>query len=344
MSLYRLAQPALFCLDAERAHELTIETMKRAPGLFGRVFAADVPADPVDLLGLRFPNRIGLAAGLDKNADCVDALGALGFGFVEVGTLTPRPQAGNPRPRMFRLPDQGALINRLGFNNKGIDHAVRRLRRRRFDGIVGVNIGKNADTPIERATEDYLVCLEKAWPVADYVTVNISSPNTQNLRQLQHGDELARLLAALHDARERLSDQHGLRRPLLVKVAPDLEAAQIEALATTLVESGVDGLIATNTTIARPGLEGEQLADEAGGLSGAPLRGAANAVLARFRAALGPDFPIIGVGGIDSGEAAAERRAAGADLLQVYTGFIYRGPELLAAAGRAMLPCNTPIR
>ena len=205
MSLYRLAQPALFCLDAERAHELTIETMKRAPGLFGRVFAADVPADPVDLLGLRFPNRIGLAAGLDKNADCVDALGALGFGFVEVGTLTPRPQAGNPRPRMFRLPDQGALINRLGFNNKGIDHAVRRLRRRRFDGIVGVNIGKNADTPIERATEDYLVCLEKAWPVADYVTVNISSPNTQNLRQLQHGDELARLLAALHDARERLS-------------------------------------------------------------------------------------------------------------------------------------------
>lgn len=344
MSLYRLAQPALFCLDAERAHELTIETMKRAPRLFGRMFAAEVPADPVELFGLRFPNRIGLAAGLDKNADCVDALGALGFGFIEVGTLTPRPQPGNPRPRMFRLPAHGALINRLGFNNKGIDHAVRRLRERRFRGIVGVNIGKNADTPIERALDDYRIGLEKAWPVADYITVNISSPNTADLRQLQHGDELSALLAALHQSRVRLSDAHGQRRPLLLKVAPDLDEAQIDALSAALIEHGVDGLIATNTTITRPGLDDEPLAGEAGGLSGAPLREASERVLTRFRSRLGPSFPIIGVGGIDSGEAARARRNAGADLLQVYTGFIYRGPSLLADAGRTMLPCSMPIR
>ncbi len=344
MSLYRLALPALFCLDAERAHELSIEAMKRAPGLFGRLFGAEVPADPVELLGLRFPNRIGLAAGLDKNADCVDAFGALGFGFIEVGTLTPRPQPGNPRPRMFRLPEHRALINRLGFNNKGIDYAVARLQQRRWQGIVGVNIGKNADTPIEDALDDYLICLRKAYAVADYITINISSPNTRDLRSLQHGDELQRLLDAVCKERDRLHLAHGLRRPLLVKVAPDLEPSQIAPMARSIEASAIDGLIATNTTIGRPGLKATRLASEPGGLSGAPLRPLAEQALMRFRHALGPSFPIIGVGGIDSAEAAMARRDAGADLLQVYTGFIYRGPELLAEIGRALLPRGRPIR
>ena len=337
---YALARPFLFGLDPETAHELTMHSLARLQGTpLEWAYCNGMVDDPVELAGLRFPNRVGLAAGLDKNARCIDGLGALGFGFVEVGTVTPRGQPGNPKPRMFRLPQARALINRLGFNNDGLDAFVAHVQRSSFRGkgrILGLNIGKNADTPIEDATSDYLTCLRGVYPHADYVTVNISSPNTKNLRALQSDEALDALLEALAREREALATRLGRRVPLFVKIAPDLEPAQVEVIAATLLRHGMDGVVATNTTINREAVKGLLHAEEAGGLSGAPVLEASNKVIALLRAALGPAFPIIGVGGIMSGADAAGKIAAGADVVQIYTGLIYRGPDLVGEAARAI--------
>jgi dihydroorotate dehydrogenase len=334
--LYRLTRRALFQLDAEQAHDWAIARFRDHPVLSTLPFLRPAVEDPVSLLGLRFPNRIGLAAGLDKNGECLKAWSRLGFGFVEIGTTTPLPQPGNPRPRLFRLTEQEALINRLGFNNKGVDALTAEVDRAAFTGILGINIGKNADTPIDRAADDYVICLEKVYTRASYVTVNISSPNTRNLRELQGDEALRALLQALASSREQLRQRHGKHTPLLVKIAPDLDATVLPGLAAIVREAGMDGLIATNTTLARPGLEGTRWAEEAGGLSGRPLRPYAEACLAALRHSVGPDFPLIGVGGIMSPEDAVARRRMGADLLQVYTGFIYGGPPVIRAMARAV--------
>jgi dihydroorotate dehydrogenase len=280
-------------------------------------------------MGLEFPNPVGLAAGLDKDGEFIDALAAFGFGFLEVGTVTPRPQPGSPRPRMFRIVEREAIINRMGFNSAGVARLVENVRRARYDGILGVNIGKNFDTPIERAAEDYVACLEQVYALASYVTVNISSPNTRDLRQLQQADELGALLAALTRTRDRLARSHQRRVPLAVKVAPDLDDEEIAAIARALVDHGIDAVIATNTTVSRKGVEGLPHAAEAGGLSGAPLRPLATTAIRRLGAALKGGIPIIGVGGILSTEDAGEKLDAGASLVQVYTGLVYRGPALV---------------
>jgi dihydroorotate dehydrogenase len=293
----------------------------------------------VSIAGLAFPNRVGLAAGLDKNGRCIDAFGAMGFGFVEVGTVTPLAQPGNPKPRMFRIPEAGALINRLGFNNDGLDAFIANVRQARFrarGGILGLNIGKNAATPIERAADDYLSCLAGVYRHADYVTVNISSPNTQNLRTLQADAALDALLGALCRRRDELAEEHGQRVPMFLKLAPDLDAAQIEAIAATVSRHAVDGIVATNTTLARDGVTGRVHAQESGGLSGAPLAVRSNRVMAGLRAALGPRYPLIGVGGVMSGADARAKREAGADLVQIYTGLIYKGPGLVTESARAL--------
>lgn len=335
--LWALARAALFELDPERAHELALAAME-LPGAhrllarrYGRAAAPDAAAG-VRVMGLDFPNRVGLAAGLDKDGAHVDALGALGFGHLEVGTVTPLPQAGNPKPRMFRLAPHGALINRMGFNNAGVDALVERASRRRWRGVLGINVGKNAATPNERAVDDYLACLERVWPVADYVAVNISSPNTANLGDLQHGDALARLLDALVEARERLAAEHGVRRPIAVKIAPDLDDAALDDFCAAVVERGIDGVIAGNTTRARAAVADHLHAPEAGGLSGAPLRILADERLEAVRARLPGGVALIGVGGVDSGEAAAGKLARGADLVQLYSGLIFRGPALVREA------------
>lgn len=335
--LYDLARTALFQLDAERAHELTLETFKHFPRLATAPFACTTSGASFELLGLRFANRVGLAAGLDKNGECIEAWARLGFGFIEIGTVTPRAQAGNPRPRMFRLPQHGALINRLGFNNKGVDHLLQQVAQADYQGVLGINIGKNADTPIERAADDYLLCLRKVYRAASYVTVNISSPNTKNLRDLQDEQRLEDLLRQLVGARRELEQQHGRRTPILVKIAPDVADAQIAHIARAAREQGIDGLIATNTTVTRPQLESETIARETGGLSGKPLKSLALQTLRRLRAEVGADYPLIGVGGIGSGADARERVEAGADLVQVYSGFIYRGPALVAECARALV-------
>ncbi|TXH03563.1 MAG: quinone-dependent dihydroorotate dehydrogenase [Nevskiaceae bacterium] len=334
--LYPLARNALFCLDAEHAHELTIASFRHFPKLATAPFAGTAVRAPVQLLGLSFANRVGLAAGLDKNGECIEAWSRLGFGFIEVGTVTPRPQPGNAKPRMFRLPAQQAVINRLGFNNKGVDYLLARVRDSDYRGVLGINIGKNADTPIERAAEDYLIGLRKVHAAASYITVNISSPNTKNLRDLQDEERLNDLLRQLRDEREKLAQAQGRRKPLLVKIAPDVTPAQIAHIAQAAREFGIDGLIATNTTVTRPGLDGEPLAKEQGGLSGAPLRALADQTLQRLRAAVGGDFLLVGAGGILCGDDALGKRAAGADLVQVYTGFIYRGPDLIRECARAL--------
>ena len=336
---YPLARPFLFGLDPETAHELTLATLARAQGtpLQWAWCNAFVP-DPIELAGLRFPNRVGLAAGLDKNARCIDALGAMGFGFVEVGTVTPRPQPGNPKPRMFRLPQANALINRLGFNNEGLDAFIANVQRSRFrqqGRLLGLNIGKNAVTPIEDATGDYLTGLAGVYPHADYVTVNISSPNTKNLRAPQSDEALDALLSAIAARRGELAAQHGRRVPVFVKIAPDLDEAQVDVIAATLRRHGMDGVIATNTTIARDKVQGLPHAEETGGLSGAPVLEASNRVIAQLRAALGSGFPIIGVGGILSAQDALSKLRAGADVVQIYTGLIYRGPALVDEIARA---------
>lgn len=336
--LYQLVRPALFALDAERAHELTLDLLQRTPALAGLVMGQRRVDAPAEVLGLRFPNRVGLAAGLDKNGLCLAAWERFGFGFVEVGTVTPLPQPGNPRPRMFRLPEHGALINRLGFNNLGMEALARRLEatRRDYSGLLGINIGKNAVTPIERAADDYVLCLRRLHRHADYITVNISSPNTKNLRELQNDAALDGLLSAIAAARRELAQAEGRQAPVLVKIAPDVADEQLPGMVELVRKHGMDGLIATNTTLSRSAVAGHRHAAEAGGLSGAPLRARAEQVLRALRSAAGADFPLIGVGGIDSGEDALARRFAGADLVQVYTGFIYRGPALVTECARAL--------
>lgn len=337
---YPLARPFLFGLDPEHAHELTLKAIATAQCTpLVRAWSSPLVEDPVELAGLRFPNRVGLAAGLDKNARCIDGLGAMGFGFVEVGTVTPQPQPGNPKPRMFRLPQAQALINRLGFNNDGLDAFIANVKRspfRRQGRILGLNIGKNAATPIERANDDYLLGLAGVYPHADYVTVNISSPNTKNLRALQSDEALDGLLGALAQRRETLAREHGRRVPLFVKIAPDLDEAQVEVIAATLRRHGMDGVVATNTTVSRDAVQGMAHAQEVGGLSGAPVLAASNRVIAQLRSALGAGFPIIGVGGILSAEDAVSKVRAGADVVQIYTGLIYKGPELVGQAARAL--------
>ena len=330
MSLYGLARPLLFSLDEENAHQLAL----RAAGLAG-VFSARVPRIPVRAMGIEFPNPIGLAAGLDKNAEHIDALAALGFGFIEVGTVTPRPQPGNPRPRLFRIPEREAIINRFGFNNVGVDAFIANVRRSRWNGVLGINIGKNADTPAERAIDDYALCLEKVYPHAAYITINVSSPNTKGLRTLQEAHQLDALLARLTTLRTELSQRHARSVPLVVKVAPDLGGDEIQAIADAVRRHRIDGLIATNTTVSRAGVEGLRHANEAGGLSGAPVREMATRVLAAFAAALKGEAALIGAGGILSGADAAEKFRAGASLVQLYTGLIYRGPDLVAECASA---------
>jgi dihydroorotate dehydrogenase len=328
--MYPLARSLLFALDAEQAHRLTLASVRvgHRLGLLSRVAAAH-SAPPVALMGLSFANRIGLAAGFDKNATCVDAMGALGFGFVEVGTLTPRPQPGNPRPRIFRLPSARAVINHMGFPNAGVAAAVTRLRRRRYTGVCGVNIGKNAATPLAQATSDYVIGLQAVYECADYVSINISSPNTQGLRELQQGEQLRPLLQTLLETRAQLAQRVGWRVPLLVKLSPDLSATDLATTAQVIRELELDGVIATNTTLDRAPVAGLPQAQRPGGLSGEPLRERSAAVVRRLRELLGPDMPLIGVGGISSAADAAAMLAAGADLIQVYTGLIYRGPGLV---------------
>lgn len=322
MSLYRLARPLLFSLDPETAHRATLRALHAFP--FSSSFE-----EPVSAMGLQFPNPVGLAAGLDKDAAHIDALARLGFGFLEVGTVTPRPQSGNPPPRLFRLKEREALINRFGFNNCGIDAFLANVARSRWRGILGINIGKNADTPPERAADDYATCLEKAYAYASYVTINVSSPNTENLRRLQDRHPLDALLARLVALRQRLAERHGKRVPLVLKVAPDLEAPDIEAIADTVRRHGIEGLIATNTSVSREGVEGTRHAQEKGGLSGAPILKKSTAVLRAFAAHL-PGTTLIGAGGILSGADAADKFAAGASLVQLYTGLVYRGPKLVS--------------
>jgi dihydroorotate dehydrogenase len=329
--LFAIARFFLFLYPAERSHELGLKGLRlmHGFGLLGLLSGGRMPAVPVIAYGLRFPNPVGLAAGLDKNADYIDALGALGFGFVEVGTVTPQPQDGNPKPRLFRLSDELAIINRMGFNNKGVDYVVERLRKRKWRGIVGVNIGKNLTTAVENAVQDYLICLRKVYPVADYIVVNLSSPNTPGLRDLQFGEHLDQLLAALKAEQTQLITQQKRKVPLLVKIAPDLSDDEIDAIAAALLKHGIDGAIATNTTLSRSGVEGSPYEHEAGGLSGLPLRGASTRVLKRLCQALGPNVPVIGVGGITMGTDALSKFRSGAKLVQIYTGFIYDGPDLL---------------
>ncbi|NMM76571.1 quinone-dependent dihydroorotate dehydrogenase [Acidovorax sp. SRB_24] len=347
---YALTRPFLFGMDAEAAHDLTMDMLARGQGTpLQWAWCHDTVDDPVELAGLTFPNRVGMAAGLDKNARCIDALSAMGFGFVEVGTVTPQPQPGNPKPRMFRLPEARALVNRLGFNNDGLEAFVHNVQRARFRSqqrahpmLLGLNIGKNASTPMEEARNDYLSCLDGVYPHADYVTVNISSPNTQNLRTLQSDAALDALLGAIAERREVLARQHAgtggkeKRVPIFVKIAPDLEEAQVAVIASALERHGMDGVIATNTTIRRDAVQGLCHAQEAGGLSGAPVLEASNQVIRQLRAALGSRYPIIGVGGIMSAEDAVAKVRAGADVVQIYTGLIYEGPALPSRVARAL--------
>ena len=343
---YALARPFLFGLDAEAAHELTMNMLARGQRTpLQWAWCSTRVDDPIELAGLTFPNRVGMAAGLDKNARVIDALGAMGFGFVEVGTVTPKAQPGNPKPRMFRLPEQRALINRLGFNNEGLDAFLRNVQQARFRDqsaggaprmLLGLNIGKNASTPIDNATSDYLTCLDGVYPHADYVTVNISSPNTQNLRALQSDEALDGLLGAIAERRETLARQTSKRTPIFVKIAPDLTPEQVTVIAATLQRHGMDGVIATNTTISREAVKGLRHAEETGGLSGAPVLHASNQVIGQLRSALGPGFPIIGVGGITSAEDAVSKIRAGADVVQIYTGLIYEGPALVVRAAKAI--------
>ncbi len=338
--LYRsLLRPLLFRLDPERAHHWTLAGLRTASLLgLDALLAPGAPDTPVEVMGLRFPNRLGLAAGLDKSAACIAGFGAMGFGHVEVGTITPRPQPGNPKPRLFRLRERGAVINRMGFNNPGIEAALDNVARSRrgFCGVLGINIGKNKDTPNERAVDDYLTGLQRAYPAADYIAVNVSSPNTAGLRDLQDPTAAGNLLRRLKAEQGGLAEQTGKRVPLAVKIAPDMDDHQIAELAALFGEIGMDGVIATNTTVARHAVSGLRHADEAGGLSGAPLEARATEVIAALRSALDPRVPIIGVGGISDAAGARAALAAGADLVQIYTGFIYRGPTLVREILRAL--------
>ena len=356
---YPLARPFLFGLDPEAAHDLTINSLTATQCTpLKMAYANKRVSDPVTIAGLTFPNRVGLAAGLDKNARCIDAWNAMGFGFVEVGTVTPLGQSGNPKPRMFRIPEKNALINRLGFNNEGLDAFIANVNRSQFHSalrseyagkspetlknrttsrmILGLNIGKNAATPIERAVDDYLICLNGVYPYADYITVNISSPNTKNLRALQSDEALDGLLGAIAQRRAELAQEHGVQKPIFLKIAPDLDETQIKVIALTLQKHKIDGVVATNTTLARDAVQGLKHAEEAGGLSGGPVLQASNQVIAQLRKALGKNYPIIGVGGVLSAQDALTKIAAGADLVQIYTGMIYKGPGLVSEVAKAL--------
>ena len=335
--MYGLIRKLLFSLSEETSHELSIEAIARAERLgLSRLFAANVRSQPKKVMGIEFPNCVGLAAGLDKNGDCIDGLAALGFGFIEIGTVTPRPQPGNPLPRIFRLPERSAIINRMGFNNKGVDYLVNRVRASRYRGVLGINIGKNFDTPLETAVDDYLFCMNKAYLYASYITVNISSPNTPGLRDLQFGESLNELLKRLKLEQTKLADQHGRYVPLAVKIAPDSQSDNISQIAEALLANKIDGVIATNTTLGREGVEGFRHSNEQGGLSGAPLTKKSTQVITELHHALAGALPIIGVGGIMSGQDALDKMKAGASLVQIYTGFIYKGPELIAEILKAV--------
>lgn len=335
--LYDLIRPALFLLDAERAHHLTLNALRisHKAGL-QPLWVKKYKSSPRQVMGLEFPNPVGLAAGLDKNGAYIDALASLGFGFIEIGTTTPRPQPGNPKPRMFRLPEAQGIVNRLGFNNDGVDVLIENVKNAKYRGILGINIGKNFDTPIENASDDYLICLRKVYAHASYVTVNISSPNTKNLRQLQDADALDGLLAALKAEQEKLAQVHGKYVPIALKIAPDLLSEQIGEIAEALMKHKMDGVIATNTTLSREKVRGLPHARETGGLSGAPVRQKSTAVIKQLAAILAGEIPIIGVGGILSGEDAAKKIKAGASLVQVYSGLIYRGPALVGEVCEAL--------
>lgn len=328
--MYSIARSVLFKLSAETAHDLTLEAL--AAGARLRLLPALVPnvVDlPVTVMGIVFPNPVGLAAGLDKNASAVDGLAALGFGFLEVGTTTPKPQSGSPKPRLFRLPQAQALINRMGFNNKGVDHLIENIKKAKFKGVLGINIGKNFDTPVTEATSDYIICMQKVYAYASYITINVSSPNTPGLRDLQYGESLSQLLGALKQEQAVLEKTHGRYVPLAVKIAPDMDAEQLQGVAHCVLEQKMDGVIATNTTLSREGVAELEFGDQAGGLSGAPVRHKSTQTIADLYAILGDQVPIIGVGGISSGEDVSEKLAAGAKLVQVYTGLIYQGPGLV---------------
>lgn len=337
---YSFLRPWLFCLDPEKAHNLTLSNLDRAErwGLLQR-FITKPLADPQKLCGIQFPNPVGLAAGLDKDGKHIDSLAALGFSFLEIGTVTPRAQAGNPKPRMFRLPEAEGIINRMGFNNDGVEACVARVRKSKFwqdGGIVGLNIGKNASTPIDQASQDYMIAMSAVYEIASYITVNISSPNTQHLRSLQSEEMLRSLLHDLSEERKKLSDQYGVYKPLFLKIAPDLDQDDIYLIADLLLEFGIDAVIATNTTISREAVKGMTNSEEAGGLSGAPVRAASSLVIKTLKARLGDTLPIIGVGGILSGADAREKVMAGASLIQLYSGLIYRGPELVNECAKAL--------
>ncbi len=343
--MYSLLRPILFRLDPETAHHLTLGGLKAAYALGLSGLIARRPAgDPRTVMGLAFPNPVGLAAGLDKNGECIDGLAALGFGFIEIGTVTPLPQPGNPRPRLFRLPQAQGIINRMGFNNDGVDRLIENVQRADYRGILGINIGKNAATPIEKAADDYLICLRKVYAHAGYVTVNISSPNTRNLRQLQSSDELDALLAQLKAEQLKLADTHGKYAPIALKIAPDMAGEQIAQIARLLMKHRIDGVIATNTTLSREGVEHLPHGAETGGLSGAPVRDKSTAVIRALAAELQGELPIIGSGGILSGEGAAEKINSGAALVQLYSGLIYRGPALVGECCAAIRALPTGLR
>jgi dihydroorotate dehydrogenase len=327
---YQIARDLMFMTDAEKSHHFalgSLKTLQHTP--LSLLWRQQVAAKPVTVAGIQFNNPVGLAAGLDKNADCIDAFSQMGFGFIEVGTVTPRPQAGNDKPRIFRLPQANAIINRMGFNNKGVDYLVNNVKNAHYNGVLGINIGKNKDTPNEQGKDDYVHCMRKVYPYATYITVNISSPNTPGLRDLQFGDALLDLLHTVKNEQLDLAQRHGKYVPVFVKIAPDMDAIAVQQVAETLLSSQMDGAIATNTTLDRSQVQGMAHASESGGLSGRPVREKSTTVISQLRAAVGQDFPIIGVGGIDDATSAKEKFAAGAQLVQVYTGFIYQGPTLI---------------
>jgi dihydroorotate dehydrogenase len=326
---YGLVRKVMFKMSGETSHELGLDMLGAAERLsLLSYIAPKIPDCPVESMGITFPNPVGLAAGLDKNGDYIDAFARLGFGFIEIGTITPRSQPGNPKPRLFRLAEQQAIINRMGFNNKGVDHLVEQVKKAKFKGVLGINIGKNFDTPVENAVDDYLICLNKVYQYATYITVNISSPNTPGLRDLQFGDTLDELLAPIRARQLELAKEFGYK-PVLVKIAPDMDEENVRLVAETLIKNNIDGVIATNTTLSREGVQGHKFGAEAGGLSGAPLEDSATETVAALVAALDGKLPVIGVGGILDGAGAVEKIEAGAQLVQIYSGFIYRGPELI---------------
>tara|TARA_B110000881_G_scaffold213462_1_gene224474 strand:+ start:22 stop:1032 length:1011 start_codon:yes stop_codon:yes gene_type:complete len=328
--LYSAIRKVLFKFDPETIHELTIKGFKATGATpLNLIYKQKVIQKPVDVMGITFPNPVGLAAGLDKNGECIDAFAAMGFGFVEIGTITPRPQPGNDKPRIFRLPAANAIINRMGFNNKGVDYLIDQVRNAKFNGVLGINIGKNKDTPDESAKDDYIICMRKVYNYASYITVNISSPNTPGLRSLQYGDALNELLAALKVEQKALATQYNKYVPVAVKIAPDLNEEEVNSIAQSLIDNDIDGVIATNTTLSREGVEGLEHGNEMGGLSGAPVKDKSTQVIKLLAKALDNKLPIIGVGGIASGKDAQEKIEAGAKLVQVYSGFIYQGPDLV---------------